>query len=206
MEGHRVYPLLETLLLGLQADVFDLYLLPFVISLALGFVPFLSGAEVVGMASVIGMSEVDPVLLGIFSGLGAGLGKISSYFYGRGAREYVLKGRYRRKFDIVERVFGRYMFLAVLVGSATPMPDDFIFIPVGMMKYSLWKTVLGLVSGKIALSIVLASGGLYALNLLGLEGQISVTTSLLLVLAFLGLMVLYLKLDIEGWIERRFLA
>ena len=202
-----MYLPVEALVLGLQADMYDIYLLPFVISLALGFVPFLSGAEAFGMASILSRPEVvgmvDPLFLGIFSGLGAGLGKISSYFYGRGAREYVLKGRYRRKFDIVRRVFGRYMFLAVLFGSATPMPDDFIFIPMGIMKYSLWKTVLGLLVGKIALSIVLASGGLYLLNIVGLEGQISVTMSILLALAFLGLMVLYLKLDVEGWIERR---
>jgi membrane protein YqaA with SNARE-associated domain len=187
-------------------DVLEFYLLPFLISLVLGFVPFLSGAELVGMTSVIGLPGIDGLLLGIFSGLGAGLGKISSYFYGRGAREYVVRGRYAKKFDLIKRVFGRYIFLAILFGSATPMPDDFIFIPVGIMKYSLWKTVIGLVAGKVFLSIVFAVGGLYALDLLGLGGQISLTTSLLLALAFLGLMVLYMMLDVEEWIERRFLG
>jgi len=93
---------------------------------------------------------LNPVLIGLSSGLGAGLGKASSYLIGRGGARLVGEER-RRQLEALRGLVKDYAAAAAFIVSATPLPDDAVLIAVGMMKYPLWKYMVATLSGKVVL-------------------------------------------------------
>jgi len=58
-----------------------------------------------------------------------------------------------------ERLVKRYGATAAFVAAATPIPDDFIYVPLGLAKYNPTRFFVATFAGKIVLSyaIVLIS-------------------------------------------------
>ncbi len=54
-------------------------------------------------------------------------------------------------------------------GAAFPIPNDFIVIPLGFMRYPYFKMMPALLLGNIVSNTVLAYFGLYALNSFGMH-------------------------------------
>ena len=88
------------------------------------------------------------------SALGAAMGKFVSYGLGYGAS--VAFSTSRARFDSFRKILGGSAFLAAFIFAASPFPDDVIFIPLGMMRYSPPKTFIALFSGKFALTLLVA--------------------------------------------------
>ncbi|MEM4699616.1 MAG: VTT domain-containing protein [Candidatus Nezhaarchaeales archaeon] len=93
---------------------------------------------------------LSPLLVGLLSGLGAGLGKLSSYLIGRGGACIVGEER-RRQLEALKGLVGDYAGLAAFLASATPIPDDIVLIPVGMVRYPLWRYLAATLAGKVTL-------------------------------------------------------
>jgi len=175
----------------------------FIASFVGNFIPFLTVPYLIIVFSLAGI--LDPILLSLVSALGASIGKLNSYFIGRGAGKYVEKSRYKKKFEVLKKALGDYTFVAILIASATPLPDDYIFIPVGLMRYSFTKTFIATFIGKTVLTLIVASGGKITARLVGWEST-SIIVSIVLAVIFIIVITLYMKLNIEEWIERRFLS
>jgi len=67
------------------------------------------------------------------------------------------------------RIFKRFGLPAIFIFALTPLPDDLLFIPLGLMRYSLWRALLACVAGKFAMSLIIAyvgwaAGELFAVN------------------------------------------
>src|SRR3989441_11820007 len=96
--------------------------------------------------------------LGLFqiaavSALGASIGKFVSYGLGYGARR-ALSGSTIR-FDSFRRLMGGSSFLLALVFAALPLPDDIVFVPLGIIRYSPVKTFIALYSGMVFITILI---------------------------------------------------
>jgi membrane protein YqaA with SNARE-associated domain len=78
-------------------------------------------------------STLNPLLLGLVSGLGSTLGEMFSYFLGWGGRK-VIEGRYGSRLDAVEKLIDRYGALTVFLVAILPLPDDLLLIPLGMIS------------------------------------------------------------------------
>ena len=96
--------------------------------------------------------------LGLFqiaavSALGASIGKFVSYGLGYGARR-ALSGS-RARFDSFRKLLGGSSFLLALVFAALPLPDDIVFVPLGIIRYSPVKTFIALYFGKFFLTILI---------------------------------------------------
>lgn len=87
----------------------------------------------------IGIVEIASI-----TALGACIGKLASYALGYGARRAI--GRPER-FDSLRKYLGGSTFLVGLVFAASPLVDT-AFIPLGIIRYSLPKTIISLCSGK----------------------------------------------------------
>ena len=87
----------------------------------------------------IGLIEVASI-----TALGACLGKLASYALGYGARKVIGK---TERFDSLRRFLGGSTFLVGLIFAASPLVDT-AYIPLGMIRYSLPKTLLALYTGK----------------------------------------------------------
>ncbi len=93
---------------------------------------------------------LSPFWLGLLMGLGAGVGQMFGYMLGRWG-----SGWFHRKkpetYDAMERILaerpGLIFFFIIFFGS-TPLPDDLILIPLGMLRYPWWKAWLPSTIGK----------------------------------------------------------
>ncbi len=84
------------------------------------------------------------VQIAAIAALGSSIGKFISYGLGYGARRAL--GRDQR-FDSLRNRLGGSTFLVALLFAASPLVDA-AFIPLGIMRYSAWKSFLSLYTGK----------------------------------------------------------
>jgi membrane protein YqaA with SNARE-associated domain len=126
-------PLLLVFFLGLAGNI-----LPFVPTPSLLLVVLLvinPGSPFQG----IGVIEIASI-----TALGSCIGKLASYALGYGARRAIHKPE---RFDSLRRYLGGSTFLVGLVFAASPLVDTAV-IPLGMIRYSLPKTLVFLYTGK----------------------------------------------------------
>ncbi len=121
------------------------------------YVVFLLGLD----AHTGGLAVWYPLVLGVISGLGAGVGEVTSYIVGRLFRksEKLVNGDLGQKFERMRVTFEKHPKMIpfiVFIFAATPLPDDVILVPFGVMKYSYWKTIIPCMLGKMVLCIVTA--------------------------------------------------
>lgn len=101
----------------------------------------------------IEISTFSIIPLTILGALGATIGKFVSYMIGYGGR-VTLGERYKSRFDSLRRLLGGSPFFAAFIFALSPLPDDVVFIPLGMMQYSPLKTFLACFLGKFFLTLI----------------------------------------------------
>ncbi len=157
---------------------------------------------------LLGSKGWNPFLLAIAGGLGSAVGEFSGYALGYYGAKFVGKER-RRKMNFFVKAFDKYGPIAVFVFALTPLPDDLLFIPLGILRYKFWKTFLPCLAGKFLMCFTLAYFGKLFENLaklvFGEEGSwIGMTIT---VVALLVILFILLKVDweevFEKYVERR---
>lgn len=134
----------------------------------------------------------NSTLLIIAGGLGSALGELTGYALGYFGRRIVSEER-QRKMTYLVRVFDRYGPLAIFVFALTPLPDDLLFIPLGMMKYKFYKAFIPSLIGKLAMIFILVNSGSIAgsifATLFGEGGTLwgMIITTILLVIVIIAL-------------------
>ncbi len=101
------------------------------------------------------------ILLGIISGLGAAVGEVTSYLVGRliARSKKVKKSQLNEKFHRMRDNFEKKpksIPVTVFLFALTPLPDDMILVPMGMMKYPYWKSVFPCFLGKTGLCLIMS--------------------------------------------------
>jgi membrane protein DedA with SNARE-associated domain len=101
------------------------------------------------------------ILLGIVSGIGAGIGEFTSYLVGLaiGSSKKINESELGEKFHRIRRRFEKKpgaIPWTVFLFAMTPLPDDMILVPFGIMKYPYYKTVLPCMAGKTILTTLMA--------------------------------------------------
>jgi len=124
-------------------------LLVFFVSVGGNVIPFFptpSLLVVVALVTAPGspFAGVGLIQIAAIAALGASVGKFASYGLGYGARRAI--GRPER-FDSLKRLLGGSTFLVGVVFAASPLVDA-AFIPMGIIRYSPWKSLLSLYTGK----------------------------------------------------------
>jgi membrane protein YqaA with SNARE-associated domain len=139
----------------------------------------------------------NPALLGLAFGLGASIGQLTSYVVG-----YVSRGavgeKHKRRLNALLKIFNRYGMVMVFFFALTPLPDSLLFIPMGLIHYSLWKVFLAALAGKISMSLIITHVGSAFGEALVENWVFGVVTAVLLILA----MVVVFKIDWEKFTEK----
>jgi len=145
---------------------------------------------------------LDPFFVAVSGGLGSALGEFSGYALGYYGRTVVSKER-RRKMDCMVKVFDRYGPVAIFLFALTPLPDDLLFIPLGVMRYSFLKAFIPALFGKMLMTFILAYSGQQSIELIkilfagsGLLGTV-ITSALLIII-----IVAMIKIDWEKIFEK----
>ena len=105
--------------------------------------------------------SLNPLILGVAGGIGAGLGEITGYMVGRSGRKAVSENRLMKRFTaLIENRLG----LTLFVFSAVPAPFDFAGMVAGAAKYPLHRFLLLVTAGKILKVTGIALLGYYGLS------------------------------------------
>jgi membrane protein DedA with SNARE-associated domain len=98
--------------------------------------------------------QLDPTLISLSSALGVLLAKMIIFYasyYGR----RVLSDKTKRRMFPLQRVLRRYGGLGAFIAALTPIPDDLVYIPLGLARYSPWKFAVATFSGKFILNEII---------------------------------------------------
>lgn len=145
---------------------------------------------------------LNPFFVAIAGGLGSAVGELFGYTLGYYGRAIISKER-QRKMDYMLKVFDRYGPLAIFIFALTPLPDDLLFIPLGILRYKLLKVFIPSLLGKLSMGFILAYGGQIFANIIGIlfggsDWLTAIVTSVLLIL----IMIAMLKIDWEKIFEK----
>jgi len=132
-----------------------------------------------------------PLLIGFIASLGCLIGEIGGYIIGRVISDTILEDTRKEKL----KKFQQYLIdhprlapLLIFIAALTPISDDLIVIPLGIIKYSPKKTIFWCWLGKFGLMLVFAYNLINICNLIGGESWIlSVITLYVLVILIYGM-------------------
>ena len=96
-------------------------------------------------------SNFNPHLIALVSTAGVVAAKTIIFFasyYGR----KVLSDKTKHRMLPLQRLVSRYGWPGAFIAAATPVPDDLVYIPLGLAKYSPWKFVTATFAGKFVMN------------------------------------------------------
>ena len=131
-----------------------------------------------------------PLLIGFIASLGCLIGEIGGYILGRGTAEIISDERREKlkKFQQYLIDHPRVAPFLIFVAALTPISDDLITIPLGIIKYSPKKTIFWCWLGKFGLMLVFAYNLINICNLIGGESWIlSIITLYVLIILIYGM-------------------
>jgi membrane protein YqaA with SNARE-associated domain len=127
-----------------------------------------------GVQDTFGNWLFDPLWIAVAAGIGSAIGEFSGYLLGVGGRK-VIGGRYKKRMDFITKLFKKYGSVAIFVFALTPLPDDLLFIPLGVMRYSLLRAFVPALLGKFFSNLIIAYSGRLSLDIVksifGVEGE-----------------------------------
>ena len=104
--------------------------------------------------------ELDPHILALSSAIGAVVAKMIIFYvsyYGRN----ILSTTTKRRILPLQRLLRKYGWPGAFAAALTPIPDDLIYIPLGLAKYNPWKFATATFLGKFFLNEIIVLGAVF---------------------------------------------
>jgi membrane protein DedA with SNARE-associated domain len=104
--------------------------------------------------------ELDPNIIALSATIGAVLAKSSIFiasYYGRN----LLSNKTKSKILPLQNFLAKYGGLAAFIAALLPIPDDLVYIPLGIAKYSVRKFVLFTFIGKLLYGLIVVWGAVF---------------------------------------------
>jgi membrane protein DedA with SNARE-associated domain len=171
-------------------------------SFGFNMIPF-AGPSNLFIASSLALyySSVDPFTLGFLVALGAALAKSVHYMVTFFVSKHLNEER-RKRLDADGAKVKRWGFWLLFAAAATPIPDEPIIIPLGLMKYSPPKFFVSYFLGKLLITVVGAYLGTWTAEtvsgVISQEAMIAISIVLTVVVT-----IILLKFDL-GKLYRKF--
>ncbi len=141
------------------ADIFpfasdDGYLILALVNFFGSLIPFVPLPGFLLLATMSVGDEYNLHVLALLSAITATVAKQMIFFVSFSGRR-IMGEKTRKRMRPFERLVKRYGAAAAFVAAATPMPDDIIFIPLGLAKYNPKRFFIATLTGKIVLSYII---------------------------------------------------
>jgi uncharacterized membrane protein YdjX (TVP38/TMEM64 family) len=85
------------------------------------------------------------------------------------------------------KIFKKFGLPAIFIFALTPLPDDMLFIPLGLMHYSLWRALVACIAGKFVMSLIIAYVGKAAGKIFVIGWPIAALVACLLALVVIAI-------------------
>ena len=164
-------------------------------------IPFVPLPSFLLLATMSVGDQFDLHVIALISALTATAAKVIVFTVSYEGRR-IIGEKSRKRMRPFERLVKRYGAAAAFFAAATPMPDDLIYIPLGLAKYNPKRFFIATLTGKIVLSYIIVFISHYmGLSLIEpfLENVEDVSTIYIGIAVFAAMMttivVLLLKLD-----------
>lgn len=149
----------------------------------------------------------EPLWIAVAAGIGSTVGEFSGYLVGLGGRKAIGE-RYKKKMDFLMRVFKKFGSVVIFLFALTPLPDDLLFIPLGVMRYNLIRAFIPALIGKFCMNLIVAYSGRFSIqiirNIFGVDSD-WVTAVIGMALAIVLLIIVFIimfKVDWEKYLEK----
>lgn len=106
---------------------------------------------------------LNPFVVAIFGATGASLGTYLYYFLGVGIEKF-LPEKFKRGVEKGKKYIKKYGTLAIFFFAITPLPDEIVWIPIGIMKYDKRKAMISCWLGKFILISFISFSGSFGLQ------------------------------------------
>jgi membrane protein DedA with SNARE-associated domain len=173
----------------------------FVLSFALNMLPFMSPSNIVlAGALAFSLPWTNPLLVGVLVALASSFAKLV-HFYLIFFMGKILSPKNREKLAYYGEKTRKIGPLLLFIAAASPIPDEPIVIPLGLLKYNPIKFFVIFLLGKLMITIPGAYFGSHvSLNLFDLLGN-----PLLIVVSLISTVVVtyvLMKVDLKNIIAR----
>jgi len=182
------------------------FVITFLVAFGLNLIPFLGPSNLL-IASTAAISLVNPdpatlVTIGFLIALAASLAKgiyyVVTFFVSKHLSE-----KNRRRLDVEAVKVKPWAFLLLYLAAATPIPDEPVVIPLGLMKYNPAKFFLAYFLGKISITIAGAFLGRWTETYFSSWLSQEVMIALSIVLTVIVTIIMF-KVDVGKWLDKIF--
>jgi len=132
----------------------DGYLILALVNFFGSLIPFVPLPGFLLLATMSVGNEYDLHVLALLSGISAAVAKQIIFFVSFNGRR-IMNEKTRKRMRPFERLVKKYGAAAAFVAAATPIPDDIIFVPLGLAKYNPKRFFIATLTGKIILSYII---------------------------------------------------
>lgn len=149
---------------------------------------------------------VDSMIAVVSVGVGAGFGKLALFMIAKylGSRFELVRRRREALISLTTR--RRSLLITVFLFAALPLPDDLLYIPLGVAGFNTLVFLVGVVTGKIVMALVvflLGSSAKWVIDLsLPRLGELTLTNIAILVASTLipAMIISYVVVSID-WLR-----
>jgi membrane protein DedA with SNARE-associated domain len=141
---------------GTELGYIGIILISFVASL----IPFIPIPYFPVLITASFNANFNPHLISIISALGIVGAKTIIFFasyYGR----RILSDKTKKRMRPLQNLVSRYGWFGAFIASLTPIPDDIVYIPLGLAKYSPWKFATATFAGKFLMNESIVWGSIF---------------------------------------------
>ncbi|MGI9567521.1 MAG: VTT domain-containing protein [Nitrosopumilus sp.] len=117
-------------------------------------VPFVPLPGFLLLATMSVGTQFDLHVLALLSAITATVAKQIIFYVSYGGRK-IINEKTRKRMRPFERLVKRYGAGAAFFAAATPIPDDLVYVPLGLAKYNPKRFFIATLTGKIVLSYVI---------------------------------------------------
>jgi len=114
-------------------------------------VPFIPLPGFLLLATMSVGDQFDLHILALLSAITATVAKQIIFYVSYGGRK-IINEKTRKRMRPFERLIKRYGAGAAFFAAATPIPDDLVYVPLGLAKYNPRRFFIATLTGKIVLS------------------------------------------------------
>ena len=172
----------------------------FLVSFSLNIVPFAGPSNLFIAFNASLAVDAAPLTIGFLVALGSASAKLIHYLVTFFLRGFIGEKR-RRRLEAAGLKLKHWASLALFLVAASPLPDDPVVIPLGLLKYSPVKLFLAYFAGKL----MITSAGAY-LGRLGEETLAPFVSSEIITIASIvltvALTIILLKVDLDKLTRR----
>ncbi len=117
-------------------------------------IPFVPVPHFIFLATMAVGDQFNIHILALLSAVTAA-GAKQIIFYASYTGRRILGEETKRRMNPFQRLVKRYGGAAAFIAAATPIPDDLVYIPLGLAKYNPKRFFVATLTGKIVLSYII---------------------------------------------------